>query len=173
MSASTEDLLLRLKKENEELQFELKDLQYLIKVKEEELFSLKATAEKIAELQSRLDATLYETDQVKLELAEARHQAAGALKREELLEEDLTQNVILQKSYHEINDKYTSAKSALEDVYREMDEAGKLYNELAQQNSRIAELESHLEIARTDNQFLKEELLRSKLFPSENNLPSK
>lgn len=158
MSAPSEDLVLKLKKENEELHYELKDLQYLIQVKEEELSSLKAHAEKIAELQSRLDNSLYEIDQIRNQLSEAQHKTAGSLNRELSLEEELIQNIAIEKSYYEIKDKYSSTKSALEDVYKEMEEAGKLYKELEHLNSRVVELESSLEIVKIDNQFLKEEL---------------
>lgn len=158
MSASSDELLQRLKKENEELQFELKDLQYLIEVKEEELASLQSAAKQISELQSKLDIKLYEIEQIQQHLDDAQQKSAGALQRENALEEELIQNVAIEKSYYEIKDKYTTTKSALEDVYREMDEAGQLYKEVAQLNKRLAELESSLEIALLDNQFLKEEL---------------
>jgi hypothetical protein len=173
MSAPADDLLQRVKKENEELHFELKDLQYLIQVKEEELVSLKVSAQKIAELQSRLDVNIYEMEQMRHQLQIAQHLASGALKREQSLEDELTQNVSVEKSYYELKDKYSSTQSALEDVYKEMDEAVKVYKDIAQLNSRIAELESSLELIQMDNQFLKEELQQYRILSSEQNQSSK
>jgi hypothetical protein len=173
MSAPSDDLLQRVKKENEELHFELKDLQYLIQLKEEELVSLKESVTKIAELQSRLDANIYEIEQMRHQLEATQHQASGALKREQSLEEELTQNVSIEKSYYDLKDKYTTTQSALEDVYKEMDEAVKVYKDIAQLNSRIAELESSLELVQMDNQFLNEELRKYRILSSEHNQPSK
>ena len=59
-----DNLISLLKKENEQLQFELNDLEYLITLREEELLMLKNKVASITELQSRYDQQLYHMEQL-------------------------------------------------------------------------------------------------------------
>jgi predicted nuclease with TOPRIM domain len=68
------------------------------------------------------------------------------------------QSIQMEREYYEIRDQFNSTKTALADINNQMAEAVALYKEIKDLKSKIAELESNLEIASLDNQFLKEEL---------------
>ena len=68
-----EDYIKNLKQENEDLQFQLKDLEYLIQIKEEELADLKKASQHVAELQSKIDQNLYQFEQMQLHISDEQH----------------------------------------------------------------------------------------------------
>ena len=82
----------------------------------------------------------------------------GALKREASIEQELIDGIATEKSYYEIKEEFNSTKAALQDINEQMNEAATIYQQLVLMKKKVAELESNLEIANLDNQFLKEEL---------------
>ena len=74
------------------------------------------------------------------------------------MEAELMQSFQLEKEYYEIREQYNSTKLALADINNQVAEASALYKEVADLKRKVAELESNLEIASLDNEFLKEEL---------------
>jgi hypothetical protein len=152
------DILEQLKTENEQLQFQLKDLEYFIEIKEEELVYLKNKAKSVAEMQSALDQRLYEIEQMQHFIGNIQQKSIGDAKREANLEDELIQNIKIEKEFYELRDQFKSTALALEDTTNQLSEASELYKKLNDCNSKIAALESNLEIALLDNQFLKEEL---------------
>ena len=153
-----EDFIQELKNENEELQYQLKDLEYLIQLKEEELDDFKKASQQVSSLQSKIDQNLYQFEQMQLFINEEQQKLQGALKREASIEQELIDGIATEKSYYEIKEEFNSTKAALQDINEQMNEAATIYQQLVLMKKKVAELESNLEIANLDNQFLKEEL---------------
>ena len=84
-----EDFIQELKNENEELQYQLKDLEYLIQLKEEELDDLKKASQQVSSLQSKIDQNLYQFEQMQLFINEEQQKLQGALNREASIEQEL------------------------------------------------------------------------------------
>jgi chromosome segregation ATPase len=157
-----EEYIKNLNQENEDLQFQLKDLEYLIQLKEEELADLKKASQHLAELQSKIDQNLYQFEQMQLHISDEQHKLMGALKREASMEQELIDAIEIEKSYYEIKEEFDSTKTALHDINEQMNEAASIYQQLVTFKKKVAELESNLEIVNLDNQFLKEELSQIK-----------
>ncbi len=153
-----EDLFLSLKDENDELQRQLTDLNYLIELREEELAELKNSSGIIAETQSKLERNLLEIEQMQNQIAIHRQQYIGAVKREASTEQELLESIETEKAYFTIREEFESAKNAITDLQLQMKDAAYLYKENIDLKSKIAELESNLELALLDNQFLKEDI---------------
>ena len=140
------------------MQFELNDLEYLISLREEELVVLKNKVASISELQSRYDQQLYHMEQLQHFVREEQQKNVGALKRELATEEELIQSIAIEKEYYSLHEQLKSSMIALEDTNNQLSDAVGMYKKLKDMKNRIAALESSLEIAQLDNQFLKEEL---------------
>jgi len=153
-----DNLISLLKKENEQLQFELNDLEYLINLREEELLMLKNKVASLTELQSRYDQQLYHMEQLQGFVKEEQQKNIGALKRENAMEEELIQSIAIEKEYYNLHEQLKSSMIALEDTNNQLSDAVGMYKKLKDMKNRIVALESSLEIAQLDNQFLKEEL---------------
>lgn len=153
-----DNLISLLKKENEQLQFELNDLEYLISLREEELMMLKNKVASITELQSRYDQQLYQMEQLQDFVREEQKKNVGALKRENAMEDELIQSISIEKEYYTLHEQLKSSMIALEDTNNQLSDAVGMYKKLKDMKNKIAALESSLEIAQLDNQFLKEEL---------------
>jgi len=153
-----DNLISLLKKENEQLQFELNDLEYLISLREEELMMLKNKVASINELQSRYDQQLYHMEQLQHFVKEEQKKNIGAVKRENATEEELIQSIAIEKEYYSLQEQLKSSLIALEDTNNQLSDAVGMYKNLKDMKNKIASLESSLEIAQLDNQFLKEEL---------------
>lgn len=152
------ELILQLKQENDQLQFELKDLNYLVQMKEEELEQLHNTVSKVSQLQSSLDQNLYEFEQLHSKIGELHEQVVGATKRESSLEEEMIQSIQVETAYYEMKGQLNSTKAALADLNFQLAEATSLYHQVATLKNKVAALESNVEIILLDNGFLKEEL---------------
>jgi chromosome segregation ATPase len=155
---SSDQFFDELKNENDQLQKQLDELEYLIQIKEEELELLRKESENLSELKSKIQMNLYEFEQMQLHILEHQKKAVGAIKRETMLEEELFQNIKIETEYYKIKEDLNSTKTALEDINHQMSEAVLLYKQVADLKSKITELESNLEIAELDKQFLKEEI---------------
>ena len=154
----SENFITKLKNENEGLQLQLQDLEYMIQMREEELLYLKKTADSIAELQSRFDHNLYEFEQMQNHIGDQQQKAEGALRREIALEDEMVQSVQTETAYYELRDQFKSSKAAFDDISSQLADMSILYRELADLKSKVTALESNLEIVTLDNQFLKEDL---------------
>jgi len=153
-----DNLISLLQKENEQLQFELNDLEYLINLREEELLMLKNKVASITELQSRYDQQLYHMEQMQQFVKEAQQKNIGAVKREIAMEEELIQSIAIEKEYYSLHEQLKSSMIALEDTNNQLSDAVGKNKKVKDMKYKIAALESSLEIAQLDNQFLKEEL---------------
>lgn len=149
---------------NQLLHIQLVDLDYMLRLREEELEELKHTAAHAKALQSRIEHHLYDIEQMQLHIGDRQQQIHGAEKREAAMEEELLQTMRAEQAYHELKSKYESTLAAILDLKAELTDTKELYKQMLQQQKKITELESRLEILQLDNGFLKEELdeLRSK-----------
>jgi hypothetical protein len=82
----------------------------------------------------------------------------GAVKRENAMEEELIQSIAIEKEYYHLHEQLKSSIIALEDTNNQLSDAVGMYKKLKDMKNKIAALESSLEIAQLDNQFLKQEL---------------
>ncbi len=161
----SEEEIQQLKSENELLQLQLQDITEIINVREEEIELLRKKAAYAIMLQSTLDGNLEQISQMQLFIGEEQRKLVGAAKREAAMEDEIIQSIQMEKDFYNIRDKYESSKAALQDLDNELAETSGMYRQLSECMSRIAELESNLEIAQLENQYMKEELeeLRKKV----------
>jgi DNA repair exonuclease SbcCD ATPase subunit len=153
----SEDIIQQLKTENALLHVQLYDLDELIRIREEELEILRKKAAQVAALQSNLDENIFQLEQMQLFLGDQAREVAGANRREQSMETEMLESLQMEKDFYNLSDQLKSTKAALEDVSEQFAEASTLFREVANLRSTIAELESKLEIALLDNQFLREE----------------
>lgn len=131
------------------------EINYLISIREEELEILRSKLGQVAALKSELDANLDQISQMQLHLNDFQRKKEGAFKREASLEDELVQSIEMEKSFYDIRDKYESSRAAVRDMDAELGDAMMMYKELGDANSKIAELESMLEIMQMENENLK------------------
>ena len=167
----SKDDIQQLKSENELLQIQLQDITEIINIREEELDILRKKAAYTVLLQSTLDGNLEQINQMQSRIGEEQGRLAGYFKRETAMEEEIIQQIGMEKEFYNIRDKYESSKAAIKDLDNELAETASMYRQLATYVTRVAELESSLEIALMENKNLKEKL--EKLTVENNNYISK
>lgn len=154
----SENQIRQLKSENELLQLQLQDVNYMISIREEELELLRDKAKNAVRLQSQLEGTFGELEQMQNFIGKKQHEAEGAARREAAMEAEIIQSISMEKDYYDIRTKFASANAALTDINIQLSDASQIYKELANAKSKIAELESRLEIAEEEKEYLRYEL---------------
>jgi len=144
-----------LKEENESLKKQLDEISYIISIREDELNILREKLGELAELRSELDVNLDQIAQMQLFLNEHQRKTEGAFKREAALEDELVESIEMEKSFYNIRDKYESSRAAIKDMDAELGDALLMYKQLGDANSKIARLESMMEILQMENENLK------------------
>lgn len=152
------DQVQELRSENELLRIQLNDLNELISIREEELGILRRKAGKAAEYQSKLENTLLEMDYLQSELGRQLQETAGAGRRATAYEEEILEGIRMEKEFYSIRDKYNSLQAELADLQQEASSIRNLNQQISTLKTRVAELESALELIELDKGFLKEEL---------------
>lgn len=158
----TSDQLKQLKSENELLQLQLDDVNYMISIREDELEILRNKAKQAIKLQSQLEGTFDQLQQLQNIIGEKQQQVAGSNRREAAMENEILQSISIEKEYYTIQSKFASANAALTDVNLQLAESAQVYKQLAIANARIAELESSLEIASEEKELLQYDLMKMK-----------
>jgi predicted nucleic acid-binding Zn-ribbon protein len=156
----SEDLMIQLRKENEQLRKELADLNYLIELREQELLEIKNATQSIAELKSNLERNLIEFEQMQQQIELNQRKVDGAERRTISIEDEMIESMKIEQSYYQIQSAYNSNKAALEILHESLNELSDLHKEIAALKSKNTSLESSLEIALLENGFLKEDLLK-------------
>lgn len=151
----SEEEIKELKNENESLKLQLNEINYIISIREDELELLRKKVSELAELRSELDVNLDQIAQMQNNLNKQQQKTEGAFKREANLEEELLQSIEMEKSFYNIRDKYESSRAAIIDMDAELGEAMTMYKQLGDANSKIAQLESMVEILQMENENLK------------------
>lgn len=154
----SKDEIQQLKSENELLKLQLEDITEIINIREEELEILRKKSAYTVLLQSALDGNLEEISQMQQFIGEQQRKTAGAEKREASMENEMIESLEMEKEFYNIRDKYESARAAITDLDNELAETSSMYRQLSAAISRVAELESSLEIALMTNDELKEKL---------------
>lgn len=158
----SDEQIKQLKSENELLQLQLQDVNYMISIREEELEILRAKAKNAVRLQSQLEGTFNELGQMQNFIGRKQQEAEGAARREAAMEEEIIQSINMERDYYDIKSQFASANAALSDINHQLSEAADIHKELAKANAHIAELESSLEIAAEEKELLKYELEKQK-----------
>lgn len=154
----SKDDIQQLKSENELLQIQLQDITEMINIREEELDILRKKAAYTVLLQSTLDGNLEQINQMQNFIGEQQRKVSGSAKREAAMEDEIIQQIGMEKEFYNIRDKYESSKTAIKDLDNELAETASMYRQLATSIMRVAELESSLEITLMENRDLKEKL---------------
>jgi hypothetical protein len=157
-----ESLIEDLKKNNLQLEQELQELHAIIEWKEEELSHLKKTSQQVVEMQSKFDLQIYELEQMQSNVESLQKNIVTAARRENAYEQELLESIERETAYYTLKEEFASTQAALKDFHQQMDEVTELNKQVADLKSRVASLESHLEIAMLENGFLKEDLKTSK-----------
>jgi len=155
----TEEQLDHLRSNNELLQLELDDLELIIKQREQELNKLRESAEKVKELQSRLDMNLIEFEQYQMELLKEKKQTHLQSERLKSMEEELFQTIQQQIQQEKEIQALKSVKADLDFTESELKEADKCYEALRQAHTELGKTKSLLELAQIEIQNLKDNLL--------------
>ena len=154
---STGDLQ-QLQSENELLKIQLNDISEMINIREEEVDILRKKTANAVLLQSTLEGNLNQIAQMQLLIGEEQRKAAGATRRETAMEEEVILSIEIEKSYYTLQEELDSNKVALKDLDNELAETASLYRQLSESMSRVAELESRLEMIQLENMRLKDKL---------------
>lgn len=137
---------------------QLQDLEYMIQLREEELQEMKASVNKLSELQSKIDNQLIAFEHLQNIIGNHQQKEIGFLKREASMEEEMLQSIEGESAFYQLQKKLESNEIEINKQMRELKEAVELYHEISDLQKKNTELESALEMANLDNQFLKEEL---------------
>ncbi len=137
---------------------QLQDLEYMIQLREEELMEMKASVVKLSELQSKIDNQLIAFEHLQNIIGNHQQKEIGFLKREASMEEEMLQSIEGESAFYQLQKKLESNEIEINKQMRELKEAVELYHEISDLQKKNTELESALEMANLDNQFLKEEL---------------
>jgi hypothetical protein len=119
---------------------------------------MKATAIKLAELQSKLDSQLIAFEHLQNIIGNHQQKEIGFLKREASMEDEMLQSIEAESSFYQLKKKLESNEIEINKQMRELKEAVELYHDISDLQKKNTALESALEMANLDNQFLKEEL---------------
>ena len=131
--------------ENERLQVELEELNYMLLQREQTIAALKTSNAADAELRSLLDLQLDDLQVMQNRIGKHQRKEAGAEEREFELQQELTQAVKLQHQYNDLFQQYTYVNTQLEDIQQELARLKKRNNMLQQIAVKIGEMESTLE----------------------------
>jgi len=137
---------------------QLQDLEYMIQLREEELMEMKASVIKLAELQSKIDNQLIAFEHLQNIIGDHQQKEIGFLKREASMEDEMLQSIEGESAFYQLQKKLESNEIEINKQMRELKEAVELYHEISDLQKKNTELESALEMANLDNQYLKEEL---------------
>jgi len=149
-----EEEIKKLRSENEHLQLQLQDINYMLTVREEELELLREKAKQTVQMKSTLEGNYNELAQMQTFIGTTQQKVFGAARREAAMEEELIQSLHIEKAYYTTRKELASVTAAFTDVDAKLDEAGNVYRELENANRKISELESLNDIATEEKEFL-------------------
>ena len=152
------DEIQQLRSENELLQLQLQDITEMINIREEEVEILRKKAAYTVLLQSTLEGNLEQISQMQNIIGEHQRKVSGSARREAAMEEEIIQQIGMEKEFYTIRDKYESSKAAIKDLDNELAETASMYRQLSESMSRIAELESNLALVMLENKQLNEKI---------------
>ncbi len=149
--------------ENESLQMQLHEVNYILEIKEQEIAELKKIASATTEMQSMLDTRLDELEMMQNHIGKQQQRAEGAEDRELELQQELTQAIQLQHQYNDLFQQYTYVNTQLTDIQEQLAAVKKKNKMLQQIAVQVGELESTLE-----NLTLERDELKNRIYVLEN-----
>jgi chromosome segregation ATPase len=153
--------------ENESLQVQVQELNYILGEREEVIKYLKKEASAATELRSIIDNQLDELHLMQNRIGKQQRQAEGSEERELELQQELTRGIQTQHQYNDLFQQYTYVNTQLADVQEELAQLKKRNNMLQKIAVQVGELESTLE-----NLTMERDALKDKLLLLENEQPS-
>jgi DNA repair exonuclease SbcCD ATPase subunit len=144
--------------ENESLQVQLEELNYILLQREQEIAGLKENNATDAELRSMLDMQLEELQLMQNRIGKHQQKAEGAEEREFELHQELSQSVKIQQQYSDLFQQYTYINTQLEDIQAELAKVKKRNTMLQQIAVKIGEMESTVENITMERDELKARL---------------
>jgi len=159
MSMLSADQIQQIIIENEQLQVQVNDLNYMLSEKEEEITILKKAASSAAALRSVLDTQLDDMQLMQNHIGKQQQQAEGAEERELELHQEVLQAIKIQHQYNDLFQQYTYVTTQLADVQEELATIKKRSSILQKIAVQIGELESTVEDLTLERDALKDRLL--------------
>lgn len=144
--------------ENDSLQVQLEELNYILLQREQEIARLKENNAADAELRSVLDMQLEELQLMQNRIGKHQQKAEGAEEREFELHQELSQAVKVQQQYSDLFQQYTYINTQLEDIQAELAKVKKRNAMLQQIAVKIGEMESTVENITMERDELKARL---------------
>ncbi|GAB2838581.1 hypothetical protein [Ferruginibacter profundus] len=144
--------------ENDSLQVQLEELNYILLQREQEIARLKENNAADAELRSVLDMQLEELQLMQNRIGKHQQKAEGAEEREFELHQELSQTVKVQQQYSDLFQQYTYINTQLEDIQAELAKVKKRNAMLQQIAVKIGEMESTVENITMERDELKARL---------------
>lgn len=137
----------QLRAENDRLAAQIRDLEFLIEAREEELSLLRIKIDEVARLRSSLDSRLHEIEQLRQLLEEESRKLHGAGVQGEVLEKELLQSIKAETLNVELRQQSTALKTENDYLQRELQDSMLFYREVADLKKQISQLGSRLEMA--------------------------
>lgn len=150
--------LQQLLSENEALQAQVKELEEILELREEELQLLRVEAAASASLRSQLDLRLEEMASMQNQIGLQQRKTAGAEGREMELQQELVDSVRLLQQYNDLKKQFIYASTQLEDLQEELTSLKKKNNMLQGIAVQVGELESKVENLAFERDTLLEKL---------------
>jgi uncharacterized protein YdcH (DUF465 family) len=144
--------------ENDALHTQVKELEEILALREEELELLRRQAAQAGALRSQLDLRLEELVSMQEHIGKQQRKAAGAENRELELEAELTESVQMLKQYTILKQEHTYLNTQLADVQEEITSLKKKNAVLQKIAVQVGELESKVENLEFERDTLLEKL---------------
>lgn len=144
--------------ENESLQTQVKELEEILALREEELELLREEAAGAAALRSQLDLRLEEMAGMQNQISLQQRKTAGAESREMELQQELVDSVQMLQQYNDLKKQFIYTSTQLEDMQGELSALKKKNMMLQGIAVQVGELESKVENLAFERDTLLEKL---------------
>ncbi|MFN8250814.1 MAG: hypothetical protein U0V75_02945 [Ferruginibacter sp.] len=144
--------------ENESLQTQVKELEEILALREEELELLREEAAGAATLRSQLDLRLEEMAGMQNQISLQQRKTAGAESREMELQQELVDSVQMLQQYNDLKKQFIYTSTQLEDMQGELSALKKKNMMLQGIAVQVGELESKVENLAFERDTLLEKL---------------
>lgn len=125
---------------------QLNDLEYILKIREEELHDLRNSTKSLVEMSSALESNEIDREEMQRKVTEYQHKYDAILNREETMENELVQYIKQDRTSGDWERKNQSLQTELEIVLDELTSARKEIEELLVFRTEVVELQSKIEM---------------------------
>lgn len=137
----------QLRADNGRLEAQIRDLEYLIQAREEELSLLRTRVDEISRLRSSLEGRIYEIDQLHQLLDEQSQKIRAADIQVEIAEKELLQAIRAEIQNEELKEQSSSLQTENEYLQQELNDLLGCYKEAGDLKRKVSLLGSRLELA--------------------------